>query len=72
MKFIDWVSRLGGPSLLSSRPFYSFIFSKTNPKILENPSPLNFYKNTPGLFLNYILVPAILHLGPYLTFYNYN
>jgi hypothetical protein len=31
-----------------------------------------FYKNTPKLFLNYILVTAILHLGPYLTFYNYN
>jgi hypothetical protein len=33
---------------------------------------LEFYKNTPELFHNYILIPAILHLGPYLTFYNYN
>jgi hypothetical protein len=31
----------------------------------------NFYKNTPELFQNYILVLIILHLGPYLTFYNY-
>jgi hypothetical protein len=31
-----------------------------------------FYKNTPKLFQNYILVPVILPLGPYLTFYNYN
>jgi hypothetical protein len=31
-----------------------------------------FYKNTPELFQNYILVPVILHLGPCLTFYNYN
>jgi hypothetical protein len=29
-------------------------------------------KNTPKLFHNYILVPLILHLGPCLTFYNYN
>jgi hypothetical protein len=33
---------------------------------------LEFYKNTPELFHNYILVPIILHLGPCLTFYNYN
>jgi hypothetical protein len=26
--------------------------------------PLKFYKNTPALFQNYILVPIILHLGP--------
>jgi hypothetical protein len=31
-----------------------------------------FYKNTPELFQNYILVYVILHLGAYLTFYNYN
>jgi hypothetical protein len=31
-----------------------------------------FYKNTPELFQNYILVPIVLHLGPWLTFYNYN
>jgi hypothetical protein len=29
-------------------------------------------KNTSELFHNYILVPIILHLGPCLTFYNYN
>jgi hypothetical protein len=26
--------------------------------------PLEFYKNTHVLFHNYILAPAILHLGP--------
>jgi hypothetical protein len=34
--------------------------------------PRYFCKNTPELFLNYILVPAILYLCPYLTFYNYD
>jgi hypothetical protein len=33
-------------------------------KILEIPIPQKFYKNTPELFLNYVLVPANLHLGP--------
>jgi hypothetical protein len=33
---------------------------------------LEFYKNTPKLFQNYILDPAILCLGPNLIFYNYN
>jgi hypothetical protein len=31
-----------------------------------------FLQKHPQTFLNYILVHAILHLGPYLTFYNYN
>jgi hypothetical protein len=52
--------------------FHGFSYSKIILKILENPTTPNFYKNTLGLFLNYILVPVILHLGPYLTFYNYN
>jgi hypothetical protein len=34
--------------------------------------PLEFYKNTPKLFQNYIIIPTILCLGPYLSFYNYN
>jgi hypothetical protein len=33
---------------------------------------LYFYKNTPKLVRNYVLVPKNLHLGPYLTFYIYN
>jgi hypothetical protein len=33
---------------------------------------MEFYKSTSELFWNYILVPVILHLGPCLTFYNYN
>jgi hypothetical protein len=40
-----------------------------NPKI---PSHGIFKKNTPELFQNYILVPEILHLGPDLSFYNYD
>jgi hypothetical protein len=40
--------------------------------ILEIPKPLYFFKNTPELFQNYILVPIILHIGPCLTFYNYS
>jgi hypothetical protein len=40
-------------------------------KILEILIPQKFYKNTLELFLNYDLVPIILHLGPCLTFYNY-
>jgi hypothetical protein len=33
---------------------------------------MKFCKNTSEFFYNYILVPVILHIGPYLTFYNYN
>jgi hypothetical protein len=52
--------------------FHGFFFSKIILKILENPITPYFCKNTPELFQNYILVTIILHLGPYLTFYNYN
>jgi hypothetical protein len=40
-----------------------------NPKNHRTPY---FYKKHPKLFQNYILVPKILHLGLYLSFYNYN
>jgi c-di-GMP-related signal transduction protein len=52
--------------------FQGFFFSKIIPKILENPRTSYFCKNTLELFQNYILLTAILHLGPYLIFYNYN
>jgi hypothetical protein len=52
--------------------FHRFFFSKIILKILENPITPQFCKNTPELFQNYILVPAILHLGACLTFNNYN
>jgi hypothetical protein len=39
---------------------------------MEIHRTLEFYRNTPELFQNYVLVPIILHLGPYLSFYNYN
>jgi hypothetical protein len=52
--------------------YHGIFFRKIILKILEIPIPQKFYKNTPKLFLNYVLVLVILHLGPYLTFYNYN
>jgi hypothetical protein len=39
---------------------------------MENSRRLEFYEHTPELFDNYILVHVILHIGPCLTFYNYN
>jgi hypothetical protein len=52
---------------------YSTGFSvENNSIIMESSRRLEFRKNTPDLFRNYILVPIILYLGPYLTFYNYN
>jgi hypothetical protein len=47
-------------------------FVENNSIDQENSRWLEFYKNTPKLFWNYILVHVILYLGPYLTFYNYN
>jgi hypothetical protein len=52
--------------------FHGFFFSKIILKILENPRTMYFAKKNPELFQNYILVPTILHLGPCLTFHNYN
>jgi hypothetical protein len=51
---------------------HGFSYSKIIPKILKNPWTPYFCKNTPELLQNYILVPIILHLCPYLTFHNYN
>jgi hypothetical protein len=44
--------------------FHEFFFSKIILKIPKIPRPTYFYKNTPVLFQNYILVPVILHLDP--------
>jgi hypothetical protein len=52
--------------------FYGIVFSKINPKIWKIAGTSEFCKNTIKLFQNYILVLIILHLGPCLTFYNYN
>jgi hypothetical protein len=52
--------------------FYGIVFRKINLEIRKITRTFEFYKNTPELFENYILVHVILHLGPYLTFYNYN
>jgi hypothetical protein len=42
---------------------------KNNAVIKENSWTLDFCKNTPKLFWNYVLVPENLHLGPYSIFY---
>jgi hypothetical protein len=52
--------------------FYRFSNREIIPEILEIAGALNFFKKTPKLFQNFILVPVILHLGPQLTFYNYD
>jgi hypothetical protein len=65
-----------------------FFFKENNSKISENARTLSFcreatrffnyilvpefYKNNLKLFQNYIFVPVILHLGPYIIFYNYD
>jgi hypothetical protein len=58
----------------SMRPWtYSTRFSvENNSIIIENSRHQEFYKNIPELFQNYVVVPKNLHIGPYLTFYNYN
>jgi hypothetical protein len=52
--------------------FHGFSNRKINKKYPKIIGARYFYKNTPELCLKYILVHIILHLGPYLTFYNYN
>jgi hypothetical protein len=41
-------------------------------KVWRIAGPWKICKNTPELFWNYIFIPIILHLGPYLNFYNYD
>jgi hypothetical protein len=54
-------------------PIPSIFLKENNSLILENSRRVEFFcKNTPEPFCNYILVPALLHLGPCLTFHNYN
>jgi hypothetical protein len=52
--------------------FYGFCLRKIIPQIPKITRTSEYCKNTPKLFHNYILVPVILHVGPCLTFYNYN
>jgi hypothetical protein len=52
--------------------FHRFSSRKINQNFLKITGARYFYKNTPELFQNSILVPIILHLAPYSTFYNYN
>jgi hypothetical protein len=72
MKSVDPWADTGGPVHGAMDIFYGIVCRKINLKIQKITGTSEFYKNTPELFQNYILVPVILHLGPFLTFYNYN
>jgi hypothetical protein len=52
--------------------FHVILFRKIIQIILKITGALEFYKKHIELFQNYILVPVILHLGPCITFYNYD
>jgi hypothetical protein len=66
------VDRPCGLGSYNCRPGSRFFFRKIIQIIQKIVDAQQFCKNTPKLFQNYILVPVILHLGPCLTFYNYN
>jgi hypothetical protein len=67
------VSRYEASSHLNAEDlFHRFFNRKNNSLILKIHRPWKFYKNTPKLFQNYILVLENLHIGLCLTFYNYN
>jgi hypothetical protein len=52
---------------------HPFSFRKIIPKPVKISQSLKFYNNNNKLFQNYILAASIiLHLGPYITFYNYD
>jgi hypothetical protein len=52
--------------------FYGFFLRKIIKLILKIVGTLEFCKGTLNFFIIIFLVPVILHLGPCLTFYNYN
>jgi hypothetical protein len=52
--------------------FHHFFNRKLIHKFQKIIRALDLCKNTPDIFYNYILVTIILHLGPCLTFHNYN
>jgi hypothetical protein len=60
-------------SVHESVDIFHWISSKKNKsENLEIHQDPGFLQKHPELFWNYILIPAILHLGPCLTFYNYD
>jgi hypothetical protein len=65
VKAMDPVRRFHGPGPRHRGPSSPLFFRKIIPLILEIPRPRYFYKNTPKLFQNYILVPIFLHIGPF-------
>jgi hypothetical protein len=52
------------PAHQSMDLYHGIFLRKIILKILEIPILQKFHKNTPKLFLNYVLVPVILHLDP--------
>jgi hypothetical protein len=44
-------------------PVHAFFLRKINLEMWK-AGALDFYKNTPELFQNFVLAPIILHLGP--------
>jgi hypothetical protein len=45
-------------------PVHAFFLRKINLEIWKITEALDFFTKTTRTFLNYILVPVILHLGP--------
>jgi hypothetical protein len=52
--------------------FPRLFFRKIIRKIWKIAGAMEILQNRLELLRNYIFVPVILHIGPYLTFYNYN
>jgi hypothetical protein len=51
---------------------YTFFFMKIILLFPKIARALEFCKESPELFQNYVLAPVIFYLGPYLCFYNYS
>jgi hypothetical protein len=51
---------------------YTFSYTKIICLFQKFAGAMQFCKNTLGLFQNYVLVLLFFHLGPYLSFYNYD
>jgi hypothetical protein len=76
LRIVSW-SVVHGPAIVDSDHetvdlFHGFFNRKIIQFFQKLVGTWYFYKNTVEHFQNYILVPIIFHLGPYLTFYNYN
>jgi hypothetical protein len=72
MKSVDPRAGAGGPGPRCCGHILRIFLKEIIPEILKITGISEFCKNNRELFHNYILVPIVLHLGPSLTFYNYN